>query len=144
MNLNKVIIVGRLTRDPEKRALPESGQSVASFGMATNTYFNDKSGQRQERTEFHNVVLFGGVADVASNYLKKGSLALVEGRLQTRNWEDKEGSKRTTTEIVGERIQLGPRAGESGGEKTNPTPAEDKEIPVIDEDEEIDVKDIPF
>ncbi len=146
MNLNKAIIVGRLTRDPEKRTLPESGQDVANFGMATNTYFNDKSGQRQERTEFHNVVLFGGTAEIASKYLKKGSLALVEGRLQTRNWEDKEGNKRSTTEIVGERVQFGPRGGESVApqkEGDNNSSGE-KEIPVIDEDEEIDVKDIPF
>ncbi len=149
MNLNKAIIVGRLTQDPEKRTLPESGTDVASFGMATNTYFNDKSGQRQERTEFHNIVLFGATADIAAKYLKKGSLAMIEGRIQTRSWDDKEGNKRYKTEIVGERIQLGPRS--EGGEgkdsyksSANNSKNSEKEIPVINEDEEIDVEDIPF
>ncbi len=145
MNLNKAIIVGNLTRDPEKRALPDSGTSVVSFGVATNSYFNDKSGNRQERPEFHNVVLFGNVAEIADKYLKKGSLVLVEGRIQTRSWEDKEGNKRNRTEIVGERIQLGPRrAGEGGGGSSSEGSSDEKEIPTIDKDEEINVEDIPF
>ncbi len=149
MNLNKVIIVGRLTQAPDKKTLPNSGNDVTSFGMATNTYFNDKSGQRQERTEFHNIVLYGSVADIAARYLNKGSIVLIEGRIQTRSWDDKDGNKRYKTEIVGERIQLGPRES-SGGEKdnykssTNNSKNSEKEIPVIDEDEEIDVEDIPF
>ncbi len=145
MNLNKAIIVGRLTQNPEKRSIPDSGQDVASFGMATNTYFNDKSGQRQERTEFHNIVLFGNIANTASKYLKKGSLALVEGRIQTRSWDDKEGNKKYRTEIVGERIQFGPKNSKEEQNNSSPSPKEDnKEIPVINEDEEIDVEDIPF
>ncbi len=147
MNLNKVIIVGRLTQDPEKRTIPDSGISVTSFGVATNSYFKDKSGQSKEQTEFHNLVMFGNVADIAVNYLKKGSLALFEGRLQTRNWEDKDGNKRYKTEVVAEKLQLGPRS--EGGSSSLPqkdTSSKDnkKEIPVVDEDEEIDVKDIPF
>ncbi len=152
MNFNKVIIVGRLTQDPEKRTIPESGLSVTSFSVATNSYFKNKSGENQERTEFHDVVLFGNLADIASQYLRKGSLALFEGRLQTRSWEDKEGNRRYRTEIVGERLQMGPRQagdGTSGGEenKSNPGKGErpsDKEIPIIDEDDEINVEDIPF
>ncbi len=152
MNFNKVIIVGRLTQDPEKRTIPESGLSVTSFSVATNSYFKNKSGENQERTEFHDVVLFGNLADIASQYLRKGSLALFEGRLQTRNWEDKEGNRRYRTEIVGERLQMGPRQAEDrapakGENKSNPERKEqpsDKEIPIIDEDDEINVEDIPF
>ena len=148
MNFNKVVIVGRLTQDPEKRAIPDSGLSVANFSIATNSYFKNKSGESQEKTEFHNVVLFGGVADVASQYLKKGSLALIEGRLQTSSWEDKDGNKRYKTEIVGEKLQLGPRndggASKGGSQSSSSSGSKEKEIPVINEDDEIDVKDIPF
>ncbi len=152
MNFNKVIIAGRLTQDPEKRTIPESGLSVTSFSVATNSYFKNKSGENQERTEFHDVVLFGNLADIASQYLQKGSLALFEGRLQTRNWEDKEGNRRYRTEIVGEKLQMGPRqAGEDAPakreNKSNPgkeDQSSNKEIPIIDEDDEINVEDIPF
>ncbi len=147
MNFNKVIIVGRLTRDPEKRALPDSGMSVVNIGVATNSYFKNKSGESQERTEFHDVVLFGNLADTTAQYLKKGSLALFEGRLQTRSWDDKEGVKRYRTEIIAERVQFGPRGGETGDAKGENNPSgrnKDKEIPVIDEDDEINVEDIPF
>jgi single-strand DNA-binding protein len=146
MNLNKVIIVGRLTQDPEKRSIPDSGMSVTSFSVATNSYFKNKAGERQEKTEFHNLVMFGNLADIASQYLKKGSLALFEGRLQTRTWDDKEGNKRYRTEIVVESLQLGPR-GEGGikREKSEESsPSKNREIPVIDEDDEINVEDIPF
>jgi single-strand DNA-binding protein len=150
MNLNKVIIVGRVTKDPEKRIIPDSGTSVTSFGVATNSYYKDKTGKTNEKVEFHNVVLFGNLADVATNYLKKGSLALFEGRLQTRKWDDKEGNTRYTTEIVGEKLQLGPRADGAGGASNNNNNEnkqennyKEKEIPVVDEDE-IDVRDIPF
>lgn len=144
MNLNKVILIGRLTRDPEKRSLP-SGQAVASFGLATNRVFVNKSGQKQEETQFHNIVLFGRLAEIASQYLKKGSLAMIEGRIRTRNWQDSQGNQRTRTEIVAERMQLGPRA---AGQVVPPAVEEapvQEEIPVIEEDEdEIDVKNIPF
>lgn len=141
MNLNKVFLIGRLTRDPEIRALP-SGQQVASFGLATDRYYKDKSGQKQQKTEFHNIVVFGKLSQVASQYLTKGSLAMIEGRLQTRAWQDSSGQKRSRTEIVAERMQLGPK---SAG-KVAPAQEEQiqkDEIPVIDE-EEIDIKDIPL
>ena len=143
MNLNKVILVGRLTRDPEMRSLP-SGQPVASFGLATNRVFVDKGGQKQEQVEFHNIVLFGRLAEIAGQYLKKGALAMIEGRIRTRSWQDSQGAQRSRTEIVTERMQLGPRAAgkvvpPSGPGKETPT----EEIPVIEE-EEINVKDIPF
>ncbi len=142
MNLNKVILAGRLTRDPETRALP-SGQQVANFSIATDRYFNDKEGQRQQQVEFHNIVLFGKIAEIASQYLKKGSLTLIEGRLQTRSWQDPEGNKKYRTEIVGERLQLGPRSTNSAEPQKE---SSSEEIPVIqeDDDKEIDIKDIPF
>ena len=145
MNLNKVILVGRLTRDPESRSLP-SGQQVTSFGLATDRFYNDKSGQRQQQTEFHNVVLFGRVAEIAAQYLKKGSLALIEGRVQTRSWEDNEGVKKYRTEIIGDSLQLGPRSGSYQTQTEQSRPEEVKEeLPVIlEDDEEIDIKDIPF
>lgn len=150
MNLNKVFLVGRLTRDPEKRNLP-SGQSVVSFGLATNRFYKDPSGQKQQKTEFHNITAFGNLADTISKYLNKGSLALIEGRLQTRSWEDASNVKHYRTEIIAERLQLGPRFNEEA-----PRAREDihikEDIPIIEEgepieenkQEEIDVKDIPL
>lgn len=114
MNLNKAFLLGNLTRDPELRQT-QSGQSVCSFSIATNSFFTDKSGQKQKKAEFHNVVVWGRQAEIASQFLKKGGLAFVEGRLQTRTWQDQQGQTRRTTEIIGERIQLGPRNVSSGG-----------------------------
>ena len=108
MNLNKAFIIGNLTRDPELKTLP-SGISVASFGIATNRVWTNKAGEKQEDTQFHNIVTFGRQAEIANQYLKKGSLVCIEGRIQTRNWEAQDGSKRYRTEIVAERLQLGPR-----------------------------------
>ena len=144
MNLNKAFLIGRLTNDPQTRALP-SGQTVASFGLATNRFFVDKSGQKQKQAEFHNIVLFGRLAEIASQYLAKGSLALIEGRIRTRNWQDASGNKKYRTEIIAERLQLGPRA---AGKVIPPSPEkepEKEEIPIIEEDEgEIDISQIPF
>ncbi len=148
MNLNKVILAGRLTRDPESRTLP-SGQSVTSFGIATDRFFNDKSGQKQQQTEFHNIVSFGRLAEISSQYLAKGALVLIEGRLQTRTWQDSSGNKRSRTEIIAERLQLGPKSGGRATFQQNNNQEkikkEEKDIPIIEEDEgEIDVKNIPF
>ena len=145
MNLNKTILVGRLTRDPEVRSLP-SGQQVASFGLATDRFYNDKAGQRQQQTEFHNIVLFGRTAEIASQYLKKGSLTLIEGRIQTRSWQDQEGNKKYRTEVIGESLQLGPRPSGTQAPRADDEHFEKREeIPVIQEiEEEIDIKDIPF
>lgn len=116
MNVNKVILVGRLTRDPEVRNTP-TGQTVATLGMATNNYWTDKSGNKQEKTEFHTVVLWGRVAEIAGQYLSKGQEAFIEGRLQTREYTDKQGAVRKVTEIVGETMQLGARSqGQGGGQ----------------------------
>ena len=149
MNLNKVFLIGRLTRDPEVKPLP-SGQQVCSFGLATDRFFNDKSGQKQKQTEFHNITLFGRLAEIASQYTGKGSLIMIEGRLRTRSWQDSSGATKYRTEIIGERMQMGPKsAGKSspsegnnkGPENQPQNPAED--IPVVEE-EEIDIKDVPF
>jgi single-strand DNA-binding protein len=99
MSVNKVILVGRLGRDPETR-YTGGGQAVANFSLATDSTYKDKNGERQKRTEWHKLVVWGKQAEIAQQYLKKGSLIFVDGRLQTREWQDKEGQKRTTTEIV--------------------------------------------
>jgi len=142
MNLNKVFLIGRLTQDPQVRTTP-SGQTVCSFGLATNRIGKDSSGETKKSTEYHNIVLWRRLAEIASQYLTKGSLVLIEGRLQTRNWQDAQGNQRSRTEIVAERMQLGPRA--AGKvlplEKEMPSP---EEIPIIEEEAEIDVKDLPF
>src|SRR3989344_2696223 len=96
MNLNKVFLIGRLTRDPETKALP-SGKSVTTFGLATDRVFTDKSGQKQQQTEFHNIVMFGRLAEIPSQYLAKGSLTYIEGRIQTRSWQDSSGNKKYRT-----------------------------------------------
>lgn len=143
MNLNKAIIIGNVTSDPEIRSTP-SGQQVASFSIATNRIWNDKDGQKQTKAEFHNVVAWGRLAEIVSQYLKKGGLVMIEGRIETRNWEGKDGVRRYRTEIIAERLQLGPRGATTQQEQTE-TPKEEKEdIPVIEDDKEIDVKDIPF
>jgi single-strand DNA-binding protein len=108
MNLNKALIIGNLTRDPETRSLP-SGQIVVTFGVATNRRWTDPQGQRQEHTEFHNIVTFGKLAELCSQYLAKGRVAMIEGRLQTRSWQGQDGAKRSRTEIVADNIQFGPR-----------------------------------
>jgi single-strand DNA-binding protein len=162
MNLNRAILVGRLTKDPESRVMP-SGQQVVNFGLATSRVYKDQTGQRQEKTEFHNIVIFGKMAETAALYLKKGSMALIEGHIQTRSWQDATGNKKYRTEIVADSLQLGPKAqnqGESAPLSSNYSqnnhlkrpeagdqPAEtsaDQDIPIIEENDEIDVKNIPF
>jgi len=109
--VNKVILIGHLGADPETRAMP-SGMTVANIRMATTESFKDKSGEWQERTEWHNVALFGRMGEVAGEYLRKGSQVYVEGRLRTRKWQDKQGNDRYTTEIVANDMQmLGGRGG---------------------------------
>ncbi|ADQ85573.1 MULTISPECIES: single-stranded DNA-binding protein [Methylovorus] len=110
-SVNKVILVGNLGRDPEMRYMP-SGDALASFSIATTDTWKDKNGQKQERTEWHRISMFGKQAEIAGEYLKKGSSVYIEGRLQTRKWQDKEGNERQTTEVVADRMQmLGARSG---------------------------------
>lgn len=159
MNLNKVLLIGRLTGDPELRNT-SSGRSVANFSIATNRYWNNDSGERQEDTQYHNIVVWGRQAEAVNQFLNKGSLVLIEGRLQTRKWEDNDGNNRRTTEVVAQRVQFGPKSEASGPagapKKGKPTGSqqtkqaetnEEEDIPEIeiDEDgEEIDPDDIPF
>jgi len=146
MNLNKVFLVGRLVNDPEMRTT-SGGQSVCNFRLATNRIWNDpKTGQKQQTVEYHNVILWRRLAEIASQFLTKGSLALIEGRLQTRSWEDSAGNKRYRTEIIAERMQLGPRAaGKVIPPKKPSVEGAQEDIPIIEEgEEEIDVKNIPF
>jgi single-strand DNA-binding protein len=129
MYINKVMLFGNLTRDPELRALP-SGMNVASFSIATNRVFKDRDGKKQEQTDFHNVVVFGRQADTVSQYLKKGSSAYVEGRMQTRSWDGKDGEKKYRTEVVAERVQFGPRSsGTSGGRSAGGQGGDDQPMP---------------
>lgn len=104
------MVFGNLTRDPESRAMPNGGQ-VCNFGIATNRTFKKADGSKGEQTEFHNIVVFGRQAETCAQYLKKGSSAYVEGRLQTRTWETPEKGKQYKTEIIAERVQFGPRSG---------------------------------
>lgn len=147
MNLNKVFLIGRLTQDPETRTTP-SGQTVTTVRLATSRVWNDQaSQQKREATEFHTIVCWGRLGEICGQYLKKGGLALFEGRLQTRSWDDKTtGQKRYMTEIVAESMQLGPRSSNPGyapasAPATAPRvdsparPASEPEIPVINEDE---------
>ncbi len=141
-SVNKVILIGNLGKDPETRYLP-NGDAVANFTMATTEKFKDKSGAQQELTEWHRISFFGRQAEIAGEYLKKGSPVYIEGRIRTRKWQDKEGQDRYTTEIVGDRMQLlggrggsenmarepdgasasgAPRGGSSGGEKRAAAP----------------------
>jgi single-strand DNA-binding protein len=114
MYLNKALIIGNLTRDPEIKALP-SGMQVCSFSVATNRVWKDKNGAKQESSDFHNIVVFGRQAETAGQYLKKGQSVLIEGRIQTRSWDDKDGQKKYRTEIIADRVQFGPKAGGFGG-----------------------------
>jgi len=151
MNLNKVFIIGRLTADPETRTTG-SGQSVTSIRMATNRVWNDpQTREKRESTEYHSIVAWARLGEIAAQYLKKGAMCLIEGRLQTRSWDDQSGQKKYRTEIIAENLQLGPRPMSQGGglsgQGTPSAPAvsdvrkpapkqqdEDADIPVINED----------
>lgn len=150
MNLNRAMIIGNLTRDPESRTTA-TGQNVCNFSVATSSQWTDASGQKQERTEYHNIVAWGKLADICTQYLGKGRKVYVEGRLQTRDWEAQDGSKRNRTEIVAENMIMLDRApaGAPGSSPrpTEPTIAPISSTPAIDKgmgDQEIRVEDIPF
>lgn len=138
MNLNKVFLIGRLTQDPKLNTLP-SGKMACSFRLATDRFFVDKSGQKRQETEFHNIILYGRLAEIASQYLKRGSLCFLEGRLRTRSFDDKNNQRRQVTEILVERLQLGPRAKRELEKEEKVA----EEVPVIEE-EKIDLEEIPF
>lgn len=118
--VNKVILIGNLGRDPEIRIV-ENGAKVASFSLATTDSYKNKEGQRVEQTEWHNIVFWRGPAEVAEKYLKKGSQVYIEGKLRTRNWEDKDGHKRYTTEIIGDTFtMLGKKDENNSHQETTP------------------------
>ena len=147
MNLNKVFIIGNLTRDPEMRSLP-SGKPVTSFGIATNRVWNDPSGKRQTTAEFHNIVAFGRIAEIAKQYLQKGKSVFIEGRIQTRSWDGPDGAKRTRTEIIVEQMQLGPRGISGTGATPDQSTQNQKEsvetIEYPNDEGEINPDEIPF
>lgn len=140
-SLNKVMLIGNLGKDPEVR-FTASGQAVASFSLATSEKFKGKNGEWEERTEWHNITLWGKLAEIAGEYLSKGKTIFVEGRLQTRKWQDKSGNDRYTTEIVGDKMQMLSPKGERSGGETSSAPktsgASNYEEPPFQDD------DIPF
>lgn len=137
-SVNKVILLGNLGADPELKHTP-SGRSVCNLRVATTEVFKDASGQRQERTEWHRVTVWGDQADNCSKYLSKGRSVYIEGRLQTRSWDDKSGEKRYSTEIVADRVQfVGGRGGAAGQPPTAPTAATPSTTPPQPDD------DLPF
>jgi single-strand DNA-binding protein len=152
-SLNRATILGNLTRDPELRQIP-SGQTVCTFGVATNRSWNDAAGNKQEASEFHNVVAWGKLAEICGQYLTKGKKVYIEGRLQTRDWEGQDGIKRYRTEIITENMIMLDRAGGSGaapgsrpafssGGFVPPQPAP-KDDRAVNPDNEIKVEEIPF
>src|SRR3989344_5529030 len=150
MYLNKAIVIGNLTRDPELRSLP-SGAAVTTMAVATNRVWKDKDGNKKEDVQYHNIVIFGKQAETSAQYLKKGQTVIVEGRMQTRSWDDKSTSeKKYRTEIVADRVQFGPKAGgaPAGGGANFSKPAENKapqeSAPTDYPDENINPEDIPF
>lgn len=150
MYINKAFIFGNLTRDPELKALP-SGAKVCSFSLATNRVWKDKNGAKQESTDYHNIVVFGRQAETSAQYLKKGSSAFIEGRLQTRSWDGQDGKKNYRTEVVADRVQFGPRSGgaSAGAGKSAPSakePASKEEFLETIEypQEDINSEEIPF
>jgi len=151
MSVNKVILVGRLGRDPETR-YTGGGQAVCNFSLATDETYKDRSGERQKRTEWHKIVVWGKQAEIAQQYLKKGSLVFVEGRIQSRQWDDKkDGTKRTAFEIVATSFRmLGSRSDGAGGSPRGAAPGGDfdAEAPAAMEHDqsgpEVTDEDIPF
>lgn len=139
MYINKAILYGNITRDPELRAMP-SGQNVCSFSMATHRTYKDRDGKKQEQTDFHNVVVFGKTADTVAQYMKKGSAIYVEGRIQTRSWEQN-GEKKYRTEVVSESIQFGPKR-DSGSAPASSSQKRDEGVEIGADD--VNPDEIPF
>lgn len=142
MDLNRATLIGRVTRDPEMRTTP-SGQSVTTLSVATNRAWTDNAGVKQERSEFHNCVLWGKLAEIASQYVTKGRRVYIEGRIETRDWTGQDGVKRYRTEIVAENMIMldgAKGAGSTGPVSTNGSPSQPPEVV----EEEIKVEDIPF
>lgn len=153
-SLNRVQLIGNLTADPEVKETP-NGQKVATFSIATNRVWKDQAGQRQEETEYHNIVFWGRTAEICEQYLTKGKKIYVEGRLKTRSWEDQAGQKRYRTEIIGENLIMLSTGGGTGGtggydggssafESEDSAPAKPRRASKPKGDDEIRIEDIPF
>lgn len=149
MDLNKVMLIGNVVRDPEIRTTP-GGQTVASFSIATNRVWKDKEGQQQKKAEFHNIVAWRRLAEIVGQYIKKGSKIYLEGRLETRSWDDQNAIKRYRTEVIADNLIMLDKAGASGG-TTYAAPAAPRmqaepstEQPAPPAEEEINIEDIPF
>lgn len=140
--INKVILVGNLGKDPEVRYL-EGGVAVANFTLATSENYKDKSGEKQTATEWHNIVLWRGLAEIAEKYLKKGNQVYIEGKLRTRQWQDKEGNNRYTTEVVGDNMQMLGGRNDSNNNAPQSTPQPKVEKPDVDISPSAD-DDLPF
>jgi len=147
MYLNKAILIGNLTRDPELKAIA-SGNKVCTFGLATNRTYKDANGVRQEKTEFHNIVVWGKTAENVAMYMKKGSQILVEGRMETRSWDDATtNTKKYRTEVIADTIQFGSKntGGSPSSAPTSAPKAKEEELDTIEyPDEQINAEDIPF
>ena len=151
MYLNKAILIGNLTRDPELKAIA-SGNKVCTFSLATNRVYRDASGNKREKTEYHNIVVWGKTAENVAQYMKKGSQILVEGRIETRSWDDQgTGTKKYRTEIIADTIQFGSKGtGSSSSQSSTPKASSPKEDESQDfdtieyPDEQINAEDIPF
>lgn len=143
MNLNRAMLIGNLTRDPEVRTT-NSGQTVASFGVATNHSWTDAAGQKQEKAEFHNIVAWGKLAEICGQYLGKGRKVYIEGRLQTREWQGQDGAKRNRTEIVAENMIMLDRSGNGQAPAMARPAAAAVPAQAAEGNEEIRVEDIPF
>ncbi len=151
MYLNKALIIGNLTRDPELKAIP-SGVKVCSFSVATNRVWKDKEGNRQEAADFHNIVVFGRQAETVAQYMRKGSQVLVEGRIQTRSWDDAAtGIKKYRTEIIADRVQFGSsssgssRVNQNSSDKNQDVKKEEDKLDTIEyPEEQVNTEDIPF
>ena len=140
--VNKVILIGRLGQDVETRNL-ESGTSVSNFSIATSESYKDKQGERQENTQWHNIVMWGKLSEIAEKYLKKGDMVYIEGKLQTRSWKDKEDNTRYTTEIVGNNLTMLGGGSGSGSESTKPKPASKAKAAPVNADSDED-DNLPF
>lgn len=141
MNVNKAIIIGRLTRNPESRTTP-TGQVVCSFGVATSRSWKNSSGEKQEKTEYHNIVTWGKLAELCQTYLVKGQMVFVEGRIETRAWEGPDGTKHSRTEIIAEDMKFGPKP--RGVSVEEAAPAEEVPLEEVPPEEEINVEEVPF
>ncbi len=153
MNLNKVFLIGNLSRDVTLRNTP-SGRAVADFGLATNRNWVNTNGQKQQEAEFHNIVVWGKMAELCNQYLSKGRLAFIEGRIRTRSWQDANDQKRWKTEIIAQNIQFGPRFAQSDNLQMPPSSSKESkeeeisdDLPVLEEDsgeDKVNPDDIPF